>query len=727
MSLVLNTNIDSLVAQNALTSSGSQLATALQQLSSGLRINTAADDAAGYAISQGITSQINGMNQAEQNANDGVSLAQTGSGAMQGIVNDLQSMRDLAVESLNASNGANDRADLNAQFQQLMNDINNVSSQTQFNGVNLLDGSFQGATFQVGANAGQSITMASIASTSSSAIGNYFSGVTSVSGSVKTADGTTVNTTAGTAGSYSPSTLKSTSGLNTASLSGYSVNLDVAVNGGTAVQTGPITLTGTASTDLRSIAAAVNQALSSSGGLVATVNSNDSGITISGTSASGTGSVVNFSIGSATDSAGNSVTPGAATLGALGVDSSDVVGYYTPSLAAGATTPATPGTYSAANITTDLTGIRGLSATNPGSVTLTVNDGTNTFTTGAISITGNAATDLANIASALNDASDGANTFSTTDNISFAANGGDTGLAISGSNTGTVALTFGLSSPTTGNTGAAATPTLTALGVDASDSVAANGVATPTTPGSYSASTLHTDLSGSVAPSATNKASVVLGISLNGGTVIDTGSINLDAVQADDTGAIVSALNTALSGSGFTASAGANGVTIAGSGGSNALATFSMVSAKDAAGNTVGSPNGNLLGSLGVDGSDSYAAGAAGTQTTSSSAQYLSGLNVNTVDNSNLVLISVDNALQQIATASADLGAYQNRFQAAITNLTTDATNLTSAQSAITDTDYAAATSNLSKAQILQQAGTAMVAQANTIPQNILTLLQKLP
>ena len=155
MSLVLNTNIDSMIAQNSLTSSGTQLASALQQLSSGLRINTAADDAAGYAISQGMTSQINGLNQAAQNANDGVSLAQTASGALSEVTTDLQTMRDLAVESLNATNSAQDRTDLNAQFTQLAADINNVAATTQFNGVNLLDGSFQGADFQIGANAGQ--------------------------------------------------------------------------------------------------------------------------------------------------------------------------------------------------------------------------------------------------------------------------------------------------------------------------------------------------------------------------------------------------------------------------------------------------------------------------------------------------------------------------------------------------------------------------------------------
>ncbi|MGH8259943.1 MAG: flagellin, partial [Steroidobacteraceae bacterium] len=106
MSLVLNTNINSLVAQNSLTTSGGQLATALQQLSSGLRINTAADDAAGYAIVQGMTSQINGLNQASQNANDGVSLTQTAQGALTEVTNDLQTMRDLAVQSLNATNSS---------------------------------------------------------------------------------------------------------------------------------------------------------------------------------------------------------------------------------------------------------------------------------------------------------------------------------------------------------------------------------------------------------------------------------------------------------------------------------------------------------------------------------------------------------------------------------------------------------------------------------------------
>src|SRR6202000_1266403 len=134
----------------------------------------AADDAAGYAIAQGMTSQINGLNQAAQNANDGGSLTQNAAGGMTEIVNDLQTMRDLAVESLNATNSANDRADLNAQYTQLAADINNVAANTQFNGVNLLNGTFQGADFQIGANAGQIISVSAIASAAASAVGNYY-------------------------------------------------------------------------------------------------------------------------------------------------------------------------------------------------------------------------------------------------------------------------------------------------------------------------------------------------------------------------------------------------------------------------------------------------------------------------------------------------------------------------------------------------------------------------
>ena len=428
MSLVLNTNIDSMVAQNSLTSSGTQLASALQQLSSGLRINTAADDAAGYAISQGMTSQINGLNQAAQNANDGVSLAQTASGALSEVTTDLQTMRDLAVESLNATNSSQDRTDLNAQFTQLAADINNVAATTQFNGVNLLDGSFQGADFQIGANAGQILSVTSISSAATNSIGNiYTTGSGGAGGAAYTL------TPAANNGDQVSLSLSVTPAATTANPTPAAIT----VNAGT------VTLTGTQATDLQNVASAINSALGSSYGIVATVDST----------------------------------------GAINLSSSNDAAQ---------------------------------------TVAVTVTDGT--------AAAGGTATETA----------------------------AQLGLG----------ATYAL-----GSVGAAATP---------------------------------------------------------------------------------------------------------------------------ATGSTTG-------------------------------ASTLSNLGVTTVDQSNLVLISVDNALQQLATSGADLGAYQNRFQAAISGLNTDSTNLTAAKSAIVDTDYAAATSNLSKAQILQQASTAMVAQANTIPQNILTLLQKLP
>jgi flagellin len=159
MSLILNTNIASLNAQNNLTSSQASLSQSLQRLSSGLRINSAADDAAGLAISQQFTTQINGTNQAVSNANDAVSEAQTTAGALNTIVNNLQSIRTLAVESANGSNSASDRQALDNQVQQQIAEITQIAQQTTFNGLNVLNGSSGNTTYQVGANVGNTITI----------------------------------------------------------------------------------------------------------------------------------------------------------------------------------------------------------------------------------------------------------------------------------------------------------------------------------------------------------------------------------------------------------------------------------------------------------------------------------------------------------------------------------------------------------------------------------------
>ena len=194
--LSINTNVMSLNAQRNIASTQSQLATSMERLSSGLRINSAKDDAAGLAISERFTSQIRGMNQAVRNANDGVSLAQTAEGALGEVTNNLQRIRELAVQSSNATNSATDRNALQAEVSQLLSEINRVADQTSFNGVNLLDGSFAGASFQVGANAGETITVSSIADINTAALGSVTQatgGALSVAASSLTGFGTAIS------------------------------------------------------------------------------------------------------------------------------------------------------------------------------------------------------------------------------------------------------------------------------------------------------------------------------------------------------------------------------------------------------------------------------------------------------------------------------------------------------------------------------------------------------
>ncbi len=185
MPQVINSNIASLNAQRNLNTSQTSLATALQRLSSGLRINSAKDDAAGLAISERFTTQIRGLNQAARNANDAISLAQTAEGALGTIGANLQRIRELAVQSRNATNSASDRAALNTEAQQLKAEIDRVATQTSFNNVKLLDGSFSAQAFQVGANVGETISIASIANAQTAQLGS--SSIAQVTGAAATA------------------------------------------------------------------------------------------------------------------------------------------------------------------------------------------------------------------------------------------------------------------------------------------------------------------------------------------------------------------------------------------------------------------------------------------------------------------------------------------------------------------------------------------------------------
>ena len=260
MAITINTNVMSLNAQRNLGTSQSQLAKSMQRLSSGLRINSAKDDAAGLAISDRMTAQIRGLNQASRNANDGISLAQTAEGALQESTTILQRMRELAVQSANDTNTTSDRTSLQAEVSQLQQELDRIAQTTEFNGQRLLDGSFSTATFQVGANAGQTITFG-IASASAGSIGGIAEGTGAV---VSAAAATDITITLGSGSATSISTSANFTGtengqdatsayakaaaLNDAALPGFSAtastsgSVTVGAIGGSATDTYTLTI-----------------------------------------------------------------------------------------------------------------------------------------------------------------------------------------------------------------------------------------------------------------------------------------------------------------------------------------------------------------------------------------------------------------------------------------------------------------------------------------------------
>ena len=292
MPSVINTNMASLNAQRNLNTSQSALTTSLQRLSSGMRINSAKDDAAGLAIVQRFGAQINGINVAARNANDAISLSQTAEGDLAQVSNNLQRMRELAVQSANGTNSSSDRTALNNESVALIAEIDRVASGSKFNGINLLDGTFTNQQFQVGADAGQTITIAAIASARSSALGTYYSAsVTStavsaaaISGGNVTLNGVAITDTisdgVSTAGDTfsakaKATAINSTSATNVTAtavtnLAGVAITPatltgTITING---VTTASISTVGTAATDGASVTAAIN-AISAATGVTA--------------------------------------------------------------------------------------------------------------------------------------------------------------------------------------------------------------------------------------------------------------------------------------------------------------------------------------------------------------------------------------------------------------------------------------------------------------------------
>lgn len=574
MAATINTNIASINAQRNLALSGQSLNTTMQRLSSGLRVNSAKDDAAGLAIAERMNTQVKGLTVAARNANDGISLAQTAEGALGKVGDMLQRMRELAVQASNATNSDSDRAALQAEVSQLAAEIDRVAKQTNFNGQKILDGSFAGAVFQVGANSGDNVTLGALADTRSSQISNVNYAMESVQ----------INT--------SDSPIRAIAKFDQVIEAN---SLSITVGTGTEAIEVP----------LGKIEAA-NSSLERLGQIVTEINNKtvDTGVTAYLSRKEGTNDYTVSLMSSRLDAEGLPL---------------DV-------------------TFN--NFDTTTTGIGGDIALN---------------------------TPPAEYMTALDEAAK-ATPFD--------------------------AQTFDL---------------ILSKVLSANPALLSAGAVTPTTPqDAYSAYD-------STAPNAKN-LTAALASALNLYTANSPDSLpNLKtaydqlAANPETNNATLAAaaekyrvgLNSYLGG---TTPAGATTITSA----MTAADFDAAIQTLNAAAQQIAYPSG-----MNIDRTN-YLVDQRGVD----------NIDVTTQEGAWIALKKIDSAIDQINGARATLGAMQTRFETAVNNIDIQVENLSAARGRIVDADFAVETANLSRTQILQQAGTAMVAQANQIPQNVLQLLQ---
>jgi len=569
MSQVINSNIASLTAQRNLNSSQSSLNTSLERLSSGLRINSAKDDAAGLAISERMSTQIRGLNQANRNANDGISLTQTAEGALTEIGNNLQRIRELSVQASNATNTASDRAALQAEVTQLTSEIQRVATQTQFNGMNLLDGSFGTFNLQVGANANQTIS-ASSGNFQTNSFGNY-----RIGGLAAFTSGGVGDLVAGTIGANSDA-----------------IGNAVLVSGTTGDTSG------------------INGAAAAGDFRISTASGNFDVYYRAGASASEIASSINKTGSGVNASATTEVVLGAATGSGAGFQQNT--------------------TYSFA-ISTDYSDPTNANTVDPKFTTIS-------FKTGGADDASDVDSGnyLSTAIKAFNDAS--AKTGFTAEAVQTE----DGYWAIKLSNTNGNDLR--ILNNSYDNTGTAIDITVSDISVLDGDTSTTDSLADTLAGGGLDATT---------------------GVWTNGNGAWYTGKVTLDSAQS-----------------------------------------FSVTTAVADVFQDAATPG-------------TAAAGTYGAQ-----LQAANAVDVTSYDAAQRTLSIVDAALSTVNSQRANFGALQNRLESTMSNLQSTSENLSASRSRIRDADFAAESANLTRSQILQQAGVAMLAQANQLPNNVLSLLR---
>lgn len=569
MAMVINSNIMSLNAQrNLMISSGDQNQ-AMERLSSGKRINSAADDAAGLAIANRMTSQVRGLDQAIRNANDGISLIQTAEGALDETTNILQRMRELSIQSANGTYDDGNRATLNAEVQQLVAEIDRISETTKFNGLNILDGTLGQVDLQAGADANETIAL-EIGATDSATLGGGQAG-----------------DLVGTAGSQ---LFDSLALLDSVTINGQAVTstvLNAATNGDE---------------------------------FIAAINENVSGVEAS--------------------------------------------------------------TFVEKEGTQVGTGIIASGATNA-TITVEQNDGTNFVF--AVEGTGS----VEELVSAINEKSEGVVTASINDEGKIVLAAQDalaitTGAGFTAANSGLAAGTFNASLALTDTVGESEI-TLTYGTAGQILDAAKLGVNARSTAGDITGSTVGTT------------------------TAITAGQVTINGVEIDETA---------------TAATVAANVTL--------LNKFSdetgVVASQTGSIITLNSVSGEEISIDYLDGSESTIAAVLGgileTNNAESVGDSVANIDISTAAGAQKAIDTIDSALEQINSTRGDLGAVSNRLDFTVNNLSNVSENVAAARSRIEDADFAAESAALSRAQVLQQAGTAMLAQANAAPQQVLSLLQ---
>ncbi|MCK0510938.1 flagellin [Aromatoleum buckelii] len=696
MAQMINTNIASLNSQNNLTKSQASLTTSLQRLSSGLRINSAKDDAAGLAISERMSSQISGLNQATRNSNDGISMSQTVEGALSSISDSLQRIRELAVQSANGSNTDADRASMQEETEQLLAEIDRVATQTKFNGRALLDGSLDNQQFQVGANAGETISF-SVASARTSKLGS------SDAAAITTAQN--AGTTALKEGAFS---------LNGVMIGPSLASADTA---------------STAEAERSSIAkaAAVN-AKSAETGVTATVNATEVGGSAMTASAE-SGAVTINGVAISISTTGDAATSRASVVAAINASSQQtgVTAVDSGSANGGVKLIAADGRNIDidfdATLDTATTGLAG-EATYSGSITLNsdkaiaiTSNMTGAAGTGGIKDAGlqvgtySAQTAYASTTSAAPAVAASLTTFAAGD---FTINGALIGSSVAASDTASSAnkASSGIAKAAAINalsSQTGVTATVNATVVEGASMTAAAFSGTLTING------VTTDTIATTTDAAASRKAVVDAINAKSGqtgviatdTNDDTKGVTLAA--ADGRNIIMSQTGTLTTGS-----TGLHADVLLATG-SEKIATSTLTLSSTKAFTIEGGTNSAGTTALNLK-VGTYGAGRSGDS--------LDNLDISTVEGANKALTSIDNALKSVNSARSSMGAVQNRFSAVVSNLQTTSENMTASRSRIRDADFATETANLTRGQILQQAGTAMLAQANGLPNGVLSLLR---